>query len=459
MKTEILKVDPLNIALERSKLRYAADVIRGGGLVAFPTETVYGLGADALNPKAVEKIFKAKGRPADNPLISHIADISSLPLIAVEVPEKAAVIMRRFWPGPLTLVLKKAPGVPGIVTAGLGTAAVRMPSHPAALALIEESGTPLAAPSANTSGKPSPTSAEHVIADLSGKVDIIIDSGIPAIGIESTVVDVTSDPPVILRPGWVDIQMLAEYLPGIIYLEEQGQDRGRFCVPKGTGEGGSSDHTEHHGGRCAVTGGGVGEDASSVRMGNDLSAISSSSSSNDEIKEKLIQSPKSPGMKYRHYAPEALFEIAGGRDEREIAGKIRELCCAYFAQGMNVGILSTVQTDSEYADLVRKFTKRANHRADQKTDNMGGLKSDHKTDHTAGHVPDNIETKIKTPAPGGVEVICLGDRKEAAGIAASLYYALREMDRRGADVILAEQIPEDGIGFAVMNRMMKAAVK
>ena len=201
-------------------IRRAAEVLRRGGLVAFPTETVYGLGADALNPRAVARIFEVKGRPAHDPLIVHLASAEALPQVAAALPPRALVLARRFMPGPLTLVLPKAPHVPDIVTAGLPTVAVRVPAHPVALALIRAAGCPVAAPSANRFGHASPTRAEHVVADLGDAVDLILDAGPTPIGVESTVLDLTQDSPVILRPGGVPREALEAVL-GPVRLRER----------------------------------------------------------------------------------------------------------------------------------------------------------------------------------------------------------------------------------------------
>ncbi|HEY6332577.1 MAG TPA: L-threonylcarbamoyladenylate synthase, partial [Blastocatellia bacterium] len=186
-----------------SSVARAAAVVSQGGLVAFPTETVYGLGADALNPRAVRRIFRAKDRPADNPLIVHVANLEMLPLLAEQVPPEAEQLAERFWPGPLTFVLRRRQGVAEWVSPGLSTVAVRMPRNQIALELIRRSGTPIAAPSANRSGRPSPTRAQDVMADLSGRIDLILDGGPTTVGIESTVLDLTAALPVILRPGRV----------------------------------------------------------------------------------------------------------------------------------------------------------------------------------------------------------------------------------------------------------------
>jgi L-threonylcarbamoyladenylate synthase len=197
--TKIIKISAEHPDAE--KIQNALEVIHAGGLVAFPTETVYGLGADALNAGAVQKVFEAKGRPSDNPLIVHIASLENVQQFAVSVSEKGLQLARRFWPGPLTLVFQRNNRVPDIVTAGLNTVALRVPDHPVTLELLRKFKGGIVGPSANVSGTPSPTSAEHVYNDLNGKIDIIIDAGPTAIGVESTVLDVTVDPPVILRVG------------------------------------------------------------------------------------------------------------------------------------------------------------------------------------------------------------------------------------------------------------------
>jgi L-threonylcarbamoyladenylate synthase len=204
--TRVVVIDP--VAPEASLIAEAAAVIRAGQLVAFPTETVYGLGADGLNPTAMSQIYTVKGRPPDNPLILHLASQDQLPVVAATVPAIAHILMQAFWPGPLTLVLPKTALVPDLATAGLTTVAVRMPSHPIALALIQASDTPLAAPSANRSGRPSPTTAQHVFDDMNGSIPLILDGGPTAIGVESTVLDVTCSPPLLLRPGGIPREAL-----------------------------------------------------------------------------------------------------------------------------------------------------------------------------------------------------------------------------------------------------------
>ena len=206
--TQLVRLDPERP--DRDLIESAASIIRNGGLVAFPTETVYGLGADAMSEAAVRRIFEAKGRPADNPLIIHVCSTQMLETTARRLTEKTKRLSERFWPGPLTLVLDRNPGIPAAVSSGLDTVAVRMPNCRIALDLIRAAGTPVAAPSANASGRPSPTSAAHVFGDLDGRIEMILDGGMTNIGIESTVLDVTTDPPLILRPGWITREQLLE---------------------------------------------------------------------------------------------------------------------------------------------------------------------------------------------------------------------------------------------------------
>lgn len=257
--TKIIDINLNNIDMD--KLKLASKVLREGGTVAFPTETVYGLGANALDSEALKKIFKAKGRPSDNPLIVHITKRESIKTLAREIPEKTHALMDKFWPGPLTMVFKKSHIVPDIITAGLDTVAVRMPSHPVAKALIQQAGIPVAAPSANLSGKPSPTQASHVIEDLYGKVDIIIRGGSSTVGLESTVLDITEEVPVILRPGGVTLEDLQKVL-------------GEVSIDKGL------------------------EDAKAV--------------------------PRAPGMKYTHYSPKAEVILVTG-EVHDIVNTINRL--------------------------------------------------------------------------------------------------------------------------------------
>ena len=225
MNTKIERVNPEQI--DETIMEEAGRLIAEGELVAFPTETVYGLGGDALHPEAARKIYAAKGRPSDNPLIVHIADFSDMERVAREVPEAARKLAGAFWPGPLTMIVWKSDAVPMATTGGMDTVAVRMPNHPVALDLIRKSGCLIAAPSANTSGRPSPTEASHVAEDLSGRIAMILDGGPVGIGIESTIIDLTETKPMVLRPGYITPQMLSEVLgeeviidPGIIAADD-----------------------------------------------------------------------------------------------------------------------------------------------------------------------------------------------------------------------------------------------
>ena len=218
IETQVLPIHPEQP--EPDVIQQAADVLRAGGLVAFPTETVYGLGANALDAEAIAGIYEAKGRPANNPLIVHIASVDQLEQVAVEIPDVARRLAAAFWPGPLTLVLKRHARIPESVSLGRDTVAVRLPSHPVARALIEAAGVPVVAPSANRFTRPSATSAAHVYNDLGGSVDIILDGGPTPIGVESTVLDVTVDPPLLLRPGGVTIEALREHIPNVQRVSE-----------------------------------------------------------------------------------------------------------------------------------------------------------------------------------------------------------------------------------------------
>ncbi|MGI6007553.1 MAG: L-threonylcarbamoyladenylate synthase [Ruminococcus sp.] len=284
MNTKIVKMSPGQLRMD--DIRAAGKIIKEGGLVAFPTETVYGLGGNALDVKASHRIYAAKGRPSDNPLIVHIADMESLPALVTEIPEGAQKLADVCWPGPLTMIFQKSSIVPYETTGGLDSVAVRMPDHPIARALIREAGGYVAAPSANTSGRPSPTLAGHVIEDLSGKIEMIIDGGSVGIGLESTIVDFTEDIPTILRPGYINEQMLRDIL---------------------------------------------GE----VRMDQGL------------IAEDSGVHPKAPGMKYRHYAPKGTLFIVEGMPEK-VAARIEELAEEKIAEGYTVGIIGTDESVGRY---------------------------------------------------------------------------------------------------------------
>ena len=283
MQTIIRKVD--ENCIDEMIMKEAGELLKAGALVAFPTETVYGLGANALDEKAAAKIYAAKGRPSDNPLIIHIADMKDLELITEEVPEAAIKLADKFWPGPLTMVLKKSAAVPYGTTGGLDTVAVRMPSHPIALEMIRHGGGYIAAPSANTSGRPSPTLASHVADDMDGIIPLILDGGAVGIGIESTIVDLTDGLPTILRPGFITKEMLEEVV-------------GEVLVDKGL----SADATV---------------------------------------------APKAPGMKYRHYAPKAELIIVEGAKEA-VVDKINAMAKENEFKGIATGVIGTEETVALY---------------------------------------------------------------------------------------------------------------
>ncbi|MBR1758929.1 MAG: threonylcarbamoyl-AMP synthase [Lachnospiraceae bacterium] len=327
-------------------LAEAVQIIREGGLVAFPTETVYGLGADALKEEAAKKIYAAKGRPSDNPLIVHICRWEDVSELAAEIPACAKKLADAFWPGPLTMVFPKKEIVPFGTTGGLDTVAIRMPSHPLARDLIRFSGRYLAAPSANASGRPSPTKAEHVRDDLDGRIDMILDGGEVSIGLESTVVDVTGEYPVILRPGYVTLEMMQDVV------------------------------------------GKVGVDPAILEENQDLHFI-----------------PKAPGMKYRHYAPKGSLTIVEG-EEQDVIRTIRKLVQEGINAGKCVGVIATEETKGAY--------------------------------------------------PEGV-VCVIGSRASEESVAHGLFGILREFDDLGAELIYSEGFGEEGLGRAIMNRLLKAA--
>lgn len=323
--------------VNKRELEEAAYLLRQNEVVAFPTETVYGLGANALSNDACAKIFAAKGRPADNPLIVHISEKEQLQPLVSEVPELAQKLIDAFWPGPLTLILPKGQAVCDRVTAGLSTVAVRMPDHPIAQALIAQAGLPIAAPSANRSGKPSPTTAEHVKRDLAGRIAGIVDGGETGIGVESTVVDCSGDAVTILRPG------------GLTKAEIEKV---------------------------------VGKTA-------------------DYVKPDANGTPKSPGMKYRHYAPNAKLSLVDGSPFY-----LQSLVDKEQQRGTKVGVLTTDEHKHEY-------------RADA--------------------------------------VLSCGKRSDLRTVAHRLYRALRAFDEQDVEVIYGEVFPEEGIGEAIMNRLKKSA--
>ena len=284
MDTKYLKID--NNKFEQDELTEAGEIIKAGGLVAFPTETVYGLGGDGLNPESSKRIYAAKGRPSDNPLIIHIAELKDLYTITTEVSEKALKLAESFWPGPLTMILKKSSIVPLETTGGLDTVAVRMPENRIALEFIRKSGGFVAAPSANLSGRPSPTEASHVKEDMDGRIDMIIDGGSSIIGLESTIVDLTEDVPVILRPGYISINSLSRVVGDVIY------------------------------------------DPAILDAGSD-------------------EAPRAPGMKYRHYAPKGELSIVKG-EKNKVVEYIKKQTAEALKDGERVGIIASEETYLNY---------------------------------------------------------------------------------------------------------------
>lgn len=278
-------------------LQSAGDIIKNGDLVAFPTETVYGLGGDALNPMSSQKIYQAKGRPSDNPLIVHIANMDDLEKIAIHIPKAAWDLANKFWPGPFTMVLHKSPLIPYETTGGLETVAIRFPNHPLALELIKHSGGFVAAPSANTSGRPSPTLGKYVYEDMEGKIPMLLDSGAVGLGVESTIVDMTCNPPMLLRPGSVTREMLLQMIPDL-----------------------EMDH-----------------------------AI---------MADVKVKAPKAPGMKYRHYAPKAQMSIICGK-QADVVKYINQKCCDCKIDGMKTAVITTEEMLLEYqADCIKSLGSR-----------------------------------------------------------------------------------------------------
>ena len=299
MDTKVIRIKDKNRPQDE-ELAEAAEILRKGGLVAFPTETVYGLGANALNGDAAEKIYAAKGRPSDNPLIAHISCMEELEPLVREIPGAGRKLAEKFWPGPLTMIFPKSDLVPVRTTGGLDTVAVRMPSDPVANRLIAMAGVPVAAPSANTSGRPSPTMAEHVIEDMNGKIEMILDGGAVGIGVESTIVDVSGPVPTLLRPGAVTMEMLTETL-----------------------------------GHVDVDPAILGPVSADVR-------------------------PKAPGMKYRHYAPRAEMTLVEGEAER-VAGYIRQAVREAQAAGKKAGIICTEESRGMYPEGILEVIGSRDH--------------------------------------------------------------------------------------------------
>ena len=338
-QTKRYRVDPA--APEQDIIQAAAEMIRRGRLVAFPTETVYGLGANALDDKAVGRIFRAKGRPANDPLIVHIAQQDQLAQIAMDIPDLAYTLSRRFWPGALTVILKKQAEIPANVTAGLDTAAVRMPDHPVALALLRASALPIAAPSANTFSRPSPTTAQHVMDDLAGHVDLLLDGGSASIGVESTIVSLIESAPRVLRPGGVSLEALRQVMPQVIYQPSY-----------------------------------LAADAAAA---------------------------PAPGTLLKHYSPKAKVILFRGEHDEAVFDAMRGLIAA---KG-RVGVMTLDGDAVQFAGL-------------------------------------------------DVAIVGLGATVDEAAL--RLFAALRALDKQGIDLILARAPAPTGLGLAVWDRLLRAAV-
>jgi L-threonylcarbamoyladenylate synthase len=344
LQTKVLRVNPINP--DPDMIEEAAAVIKKGGLVAFPTETVYGLGADALSRTAVSKIFIAKGRPPDNPIIVHVSRMEDLRKIASEIPPIGDQLINRFWPGPLTLLFKRRKTLPDVTVAGLDTVAVRMPRHLVALSLIHACDTPVAAPSANISGSPSPTTAEHVFSDLNGRIDLILDGGESNIGVESTVLDITCTPPIVLRPGGTPIEEIEAQI-------------GKVVLDKAA--------------------------LAEIKLNNYLA--------------------RSPGTKYKHYAPKAPLILIEGNDLRKVRSKVQETADELKRQGKKKVAIIAPDADDYEADVVKS----------------------------------------------------LGNRGDLEQIAKKVFPTLREMDEQKVDAIVVERVETRGLGLAVMNRLRRAS--
>ena len=338
-RARVLRVDPA--APEAAAIALAGSLIRAGGLVAFPTETVYGLGANAFDEAAVAKIFRAKGRPANDPLIVHIARFEQLAQVARQIPARAHELAQRYWPGPLTLVLKKADRIPASLTAGLDTVAARMPDHDVALALLRAATVPIAAPSANQFSRPSPTCAQHVIDDLGDQIDLVLDGGSTAIGLESTILSLVDARPRILRPGGIPLETLRADTPDLEYEPQF-----------------------------------LAEDACAT---------------------------PSPGVMLRHYSPRAPVILFAGEDDAQVYAAMR----AEIARHNRVGLLACDDDAAQFADL-------------------------------------------------DITIEPLGANAEAA--AQRLFAALRSLDQQRMDCILARAPERTGLGLAVWDRLLRAAV-
>ena len=362
----------------------AAEILKGGGLVAFPTETVYGLGGNGLDKEAAKKIYAAKGRPSDNPLILHVSSIEEVYPLVKALPEKAKKLMEAFWPGPLTLVLPKSDIVPKESTGGLETVALRSPENALTLDLIRACGFPIAGPSANLSGRPSPTEAAHVLEDLGGRIEGILEDGAVGIGVESTIVDLSEDCPTLLRPGAITIEDLEEVLGENVSIDPT-------LLGKSMAEG---------------------------------------------------FTPKAPGMKYRHYAPKAEMILFKKKEEDETRSgqeEIAELILSY--GGMELSDCPEKEVKRSVAEAILSY----------------GEKELSVSPEKRIWILCGEDTASLYEGDGRFTVQILGRREEPLSMTHNLFRLLRKADEEGTELILGECYSEEGVGFALMNRLKKAA--
>lgn len=362
----------------------AAEILKGGGLVAFPTETVYGLGGNGLDKEAAKKIYAAKGRPSDNPLILHVSSIEEVYPLVKALPEKAKKLMEAFWPGPLTLVLPKSDLVPKESTGGLETVALRSPENALTLSLIRACGFPIAGPSANLSGRPSPTEASHVFEDLGGRIEGILEDGAVGIGVESTIVDLSEDCPTLLRPGAITIEDLEEVLGEKVAIDPT-------LLGKSMAEG---------------------------------------------------FTPKAPGMKYRHYAPKAEMILFKKKEEDETRSGQEETAKLILSYG-----------GKELSDYPEKDVKKSVAKAILSY----GEKELSVSPEKRIWILCGEDTASLYEGDGRFTVQILGRREEPLSMTHNLFRLLRKADEEGAELILGECYSEEGVGFALMNRLKKAA--
>ena len=352
----------------------AAEILRRGGLVAFPTETVYGLGGNGLDPEAARKIYAAKGRPSDNPLILHVAKIEEVLPLVDSIPEKARLLMESFWPGPLTLIMKKSPLVPLESTGGLQTVAIRCPDNALTLSLIEKAGIPVAGPSANLSGHPSPTETAHVYHDLAGRIEGILDDGAVGIGVESTILDMSTDHPTLLRPGAITLKDLEEVL---------------------------SEKPE----------------VDPTLLGK-------------KMEDGFV--PKAPGMKYRHYAPRAEMILFRARKAEN--------------------------ADRRIAEAILRFLEEREEQQEKQEESQEERRKVSELSKVAILCAEETKKEYASfCAEKGILLKVLGKREEPLSMTHNLFRILRDCDEEGVELILSEAYSEEGVGFALMNRMKKAA--